>query len=292
MAERANSTLVEMARNMLVHADLAESFWAEAINTAAYLRNRSETSTLTDMTPYESWNGKRPGVSHLRIFGSRAIILNKTHSKKFQPKGEERVLIGYSATAKAYRLFGPKTRKETKARDVIFLEDSPTDGSVRDQGSTNSTEVTLVMDESNSACNKDDNVEDVSLNGMNHYEQKQEAKIGEGDLEVDTADDCGKRGSGRPKLIYTGQPGRPRKQYNILNVMTTDDISVPGTMDAALNSPHAKFWQASMQKEIASLQANKTWTLTNLPKGEKVADGCSPSSVTKMARWINSSPVQ
>lgn len=261
MAERANSTLVEMARSMLVHADLAESFWAEAINTAAYLRNRSETSKLTDMTPYESWNGKRPGVSHLRIFGSRAIILNKTHSKKFQPKGEERVLIGYSATAKAYRLFGPKTRKETEAR------------------------------ESNSACNKDDNVEDVSLDGMNHYEQQQEAKIGEGDSEVDTADDCGKRGSGRPKLIYTGQPGRPRKQYNILNVMTTDDISVPGTVDAALNSPHAKFWQASMQKEIASLQANKTWTLTNLPKGEKVADGCSLSSVTKMARWINSSPV-
>ncbi|KAH8266447.1 hypothetical protein KR044_006733, partial [Drosophila immigrans] len=36
-----------------------------------------------------------------------------------------------------------------------------------------------------------------------------------------------RRGPGRPKKIYTGNPGRPRLQFNMLNIMTTDDIAVP-----------------------------------------------------------------
>ena len=41
VAERANRTLVEMARCIMLEADLPESLWAEAVNTATFLRNRS-----------------------------------------------------------------------------------------------------------------------------------------------------------------------------------------------------------------------------------------------------------
>lgn len=121
VAERANRTLVEMARSMLIHVD--EMFWAEAINTAAYLRNRSETSTLPGVTPYEAWSGKKPSVSHLRLFGAKAIVLDKTHRKKFKPKGVEYMLVGYSETAKAYRFQNLENQSIIDARDVIFLED-------------------------------------------------------------------------------------------------------------------------------------------------------------------------
>lgn len=50
VAERANRTLVEMARSMLVHSDMDKSFWAEAIRTAAYSRNRCVTRTLVENT--------------------------------------------------------------------------------------------------------------------------------------------------------------------------------------------------------------------------------------------------
>lgn len=40
VAERANRTLVEMARCMLLQSGVPNSLWAEAINTAAYIRNR------------------------------------------------------------------------------------------------------------------------------------------------------------------------------------------------------------------------------------------------------------
>ena len=39
VSERLNSTLVKAARSMLLDANLAKVYWAEAVNTAAYLKN-------------------------------------------------------------------------------------------------------------------------------------------------------------------------------------------------------------------------------------------------------------
>ena len=52
-AERLNRTLVETSRAMLLDAKLPKSFWAEAISTAMYMRNRSPTSTVKGMTPHQ-----------------------------------------------------------------------------------------------------------------------------------------------------------------------------------------------------------------------------------------------
>ncbi|KAH9106592.1 hypothetical protein AeMF1_017847, partial [Aphanomyces euteiches] len=40
MAERAHRSLMEMAMAMLAHAGLAKRWWAEAVNTAAFIQNR------------------------------------------------------------------------------------------------------------------------------------------------------------------------------------------------------------------------------------------------------------
>ena len=70
VAERMNRTLVESARSMIAHAGVSNIFWAEAISTAAYVRNRLPTTALKENeTPYERWYGKKPDVSHLRVFG-------------------------------------------------------------------------------------------------------------------------------------------------------------------------------------------------------------------------------
>ena len=41
VAERANHTINERARNMLNERHLSQEYWAEAVNTAIYLKNRS-----------------------------------------------------------------------------------------------------------------------------------------------------------------------------------------------------------------------------------------------------------
>ena len=50
ISERLNRTLIESARSMLYHAKMPLKFWAEAVNTATYLHNRSPTSALKDKT--------------------------------------------------------------------------------------------------------------------------------------------------------------------------------------------------------------------------------------------------
>ena len=69
VAERLNRTLVEMTRSMLAGSSLPHKLWAETLNTAVYLRNRSPTKALEGMTQFECFYGKRPNVGHLRVFG-------------------------------------------------------------------------------------------------------------------------------------------------------------------------------------------------------------------------------
>ena len=58
---------------MLKCKNISNGFWAEAINTATYLKNRSPTKILDSKTPFEVLYGYKPDIGHLRIFGSKAF---------------------------------------------------------------------------------------------------------------------------------------------------------------------------------------------------------------------------
>ena len=53
-----NRLLMEKVRSMLSGAGLGQEFWALAVDTACYLKNRSPTSAVVDKTPYEVWSGQ------------------------------------------------------------------------------------------------------------------------------------------------------------------------------------------------------------------------------------------
>lgn len=135
VSERKNRTLVDMARCLLVQSGLSGAFWAEAVATANYLRNRCPTSSLNGHTPFEKWKGDVPDLSHLRVFGSKVFILNKDPTKgKFEPRSREGVFVGYSEEVKGYRVWVPELRKIVVGRDVKFLEDERVvSGEVRDE---------------------------------------------------------------------------------------------------------------------------------------------------------------
>jgi hypothetical protein len=123
-AERANSTLTEMARSLLLQSKLPESFWAEAINCAAYIRNRCPTKGVNEnKTPYERFFGYKPTVSYFKIFGQKCFVLNKRSKGKFDPRSQEHIFIGYSNESKAYRLWNKNSRKIIISRDVRFIDE-------------------------------------------------------------------------------------------------------------------------------------------------------------------------
>lgn len=119
VAERANRTIVEMARCMLQQSGFPQFLWAEAVNTTMFIWNRHLTKCLNNETPIEAWTDNKPYVGFFRIFGSKVIALNKGPKRgKFLQKGDEYILIGYSYESKAYRLWKPGTRTVIKSRDV------------------------------------------------------------------------------------------------------------------------------------------------------------------------------
>ncbi len=53
VSEILNRTLLESAKSMIFHSNMPLNFWAEAVNTAVHLHNRSPTISLNIKTPYE-----------------------------------------------------------------------------------------------------------------------------------------------------------------------------------------------------------------------------------------------
>jgi len=206
VAERANRTLVEMARCIMLQANFPKSMWAEAVNAATYLRNRCATKSLNGMTPFEAWSRKKPYVGFLRTIGSKVIMLNKGQSRgKFQPKGDEYILVGYSEESKAYRLWKPGTKKAIKARDVKFFEDIDC---VHDLSNGTCDMLCLTIDTPCDEC--DDSLSEEDENATDKSDT--ESNDPEETINRETSQ-TRNRGRSRPTLLKTGKPGRPRKIY-------------------------------------------------------------------------------
>lgn len=123
VAERKNRTVVEGARCMLKDSGLGRKFWAEAVHTAMYLQNRSPTKALDGMTPEEVYYGKKPNVSHLRVFGCLAYAhVHKQNRQKLDDKSIKCIFIGYATCSKAYKLYDPVSQNVIITRDVMFDE--------------------------------------------------------------------------------------------------------------------------------------------------------------------------
>lgn len=123
VAERKNRTVVEMARRLQKAKGLPNYFWGEAIVMAVYLLNISPTKAVLNRTPLEAWNGKKPRVSHLKLFGCIAYALVYFHSK-LDEKSEKCIFIGYCHQTKAYRLSNPISAKVIISRNVVFNEEA------------------------------------------------------------------------------------------------------------------------------------------------------------------------
>ena len=107
-----NKSLMEKARSMLSGVGLGQEFWALAVDTACYLKNRSPTSALVDKTPYEVCSSQKPFVAHLRVFGCEAFMhVPKEKRSKLDNKAEKCIFVGYKDGIKGYKLWNPVTRK-------------------------------------------------------------------------------------------------------------------------------------------------------------------------------------
>nr|GFB31002.1 hypothetical protein [Tanacetum cinerariifolium] len=126
ITERKNRTLIETAKTMLADSLIPISFWAEAVNTACYVRNRVLVTKPHNKTLYKLLHGRTLSIGFMRPFGCPVTILNTLdHLGKFQGKVDEGFLVGYSVCSKAFRVFNSRTYFIQETLHVNFLENKP-----------------------------------------------------------------------------------------------------------------------------------------------------------------------
>jgi hypothetical protein len=122
VVERRNQTVVGMARAHLKHMGMSAVFWGEAVVTVVYILSRSPTKALNGRAPYEAWHGRKPAVSHLRVFGCLMFAKELGHIGKLNDRSTPVVFIGYANGSKAYRILDLGTQRVRTTLDVVFDE--------------------------------------------------------------------------------------------------------------------------------------------------------------------------
>lgn len=245
--ERENRTIVESARSMLYARDVPLDLWAEAINCAVYLLNRTSSSQTPQKTPFELWNGIKPHLGHVKIFGSIGYVhIPDQLRTKLEKKSEKMILVGYDNNN--YRMFSQETKRVKISRNVIFDEQHVPDirknitqiclddeARVEQENETQETNAENTLRESTSSedegslqsCNSDDPT----------YEPSQE-------IDDDT--------------IQNNINLRPRR--NRIFEANLVEFSVPQTYNEAMKSPQRDDWLRAIDEELLAHKENNTWT--------------------------------
>ena len=96
---------------------------AEAVVCAIYIMNRTPTASVHDQTPEESFTGRKPDYSHLRVFGCICYVhIPDERKKKLDVKINKCIFLGYATNSKGYNCYNPITKAFYVNRDVIFDE--------------------------------------------------------------------------------------------------------------------------------------------------------------------------
>jgi len=308
VVERRNQIVVEMARCLLKTMNVPARFSGEAVLTAVYVLNRSSTKSLNEQTPYEAWFGKKPGVRHLRTFGCKAYAKRVGPGvNKLADRTTPGVFLGYERGTKGYRVYDPVNDRVIVSRDVLFDEKKPWNWGEKDD-SRNTTAAPFntfniqYPDGTVHGPTMDQGSESVGADHSVGAPDQSAASVppvgGEGSVNVPQTPPhtpiSGSLGSlPRTAQIQFATPptgasadsdGGPRRYRTISDLLDTTeevhDVEYSGLCLVAAEEPRSveeamkeACWRQAMQVEMQSIEANRTWEVSDLPARCK-AIGC------------------
>lgn len=262
-AERENRTVVEMARTFKYsNPDVVfpDAIWAELVMAAVYVLNRTAKSSEADVSPYECWTGSSPRLKHLRIISSTCYLhVPEAKRKKMDRKAKKGFLVGYDGDER-YRIYVPEDRDVCVSRDVKFQEilkscrgkvNLPLADDPSPQPEKASQNLTNIeprnVDPDEAAGDSEDSLRTIH-----------ETSDSECDSEIDNVHRTRSRTGTTIK-----QPGYLRDFVCFI------ESDTPETYEQAIASKDKEEWLNAMKREMNSLIENRTWKLSQLPKGRK-----------------------
>ena len=215
-------------------------------------------------SPHELWYGKKPTVRHLRVWGCTAYAyVAQEKRSKFDAKAVKCIMIGYSESSKAWRLWDTERKRLIVSRDVTFNEFI-------------TVNVSSVVTQSVAAETVEVPVTSVQPPTEQHNEEKQPAEepveqpvavaVAEQEQAAQPVGEV--VDSVRRSARHHRQPGEwwkanSSEQANIA-------LSEPQTYQQAVSSPEREKWLEAINAEYESLNDNGTWELVERPKGRKL----------------------
>ena len=109
-----------MVRSMMGFAGLPIFLWGYTLESACYLLNRV-SSKFVAKTPYEIWIGRKPVLSHLRVWGCPAYV-KRLIIDKLGPRSDKYNFIGHPKETKGYYFYLADEQKVFVSLKAIFLE--------------------------------------------------------------------------------------------------------------------------------------------------------------------------
>jgi hypothetical protein len=118
---------MEAVKTMIHEQNLLMHLWVEVARIAVNDQNRLSHNALGFKNPEEMFSGKKPKVSHLKIFGCPMFVhISNERSTKLDPSRKKGIFVGYYEVSKAFRIYRPGYHHIEISRDVTFYEDATT----------------------------------------------------------------------------------------------------------------------------------------------------------------------
>lgn len=237
---------------MIIAKNLPLNLWAEAVNCAVYVLNRT-VWTSGAVTPYEAWAGKAPNLKHLRIFGSDTYVHTpKQFTRKLDARASKKIFVGYTAESTNYRVYDPESKKVSIARNVVFNE-TVGKPSAKAEEKEEENEVILPQPKAEDKNEYENgNVIDAEENDSDNAEQEEEDNNEAEERENEPAREDQRILRDRSKIQT---PSRYRHNANVAEYIE------PMTYEEATNSTEAAQWVGAIQNEFKAHEENNTWRL-------------------------------
>ncbi|MBW0543938.1 hypothetical protein O181_083653 [Austropuccinia psidii MF-1] len=246
-AKRANRTILDKARCLLLTSCLPRSYWAEAVNTASFLSNLAPTPSRDNLSPYSMWSSKPSRIKRLKTFGCKAFIFVHKNKRewKLSPRSEEGILLGFVNNNSAYRILHLRDKVVVITRHALFAEDKFPSLDYKPNVPTCSRWVEISQEDDETFFNCEE-VEPEDVDVVNFSDQINETSP------------------------PAGQPELPEDVQNILpysqrpKTFIASSAVAPASYSRAISGNESLLWTDAIRKELDAMKKLEVWDVIPL----------------------------
>lgn len=277
VAERAVRAIKEAGTTQLLNSGLPAILWDESAMAATYALNRAPSPRDHLKTRYELYWGEVPDVSNLRVFGQFIMVrMNDPKITKWAKKAGLARFVSYTSLHNTYRVYFEEQGIVKQVCNVRFLpmDFRPDLELIEEQDEA--LEIDMGTETSRSRHQDSHQYAEIgetlrdpmNINDRIHQEI---SEFTSGNLNVPPAKRTRfKSRNMQPifqQLPYIGRALLTVEKVD-LNLFTLE--GEPENIEEAQSREDWPQWKEAMNREISSLEENKTWEIVTKPDNAKI----------------------